>query len=90
MYWAAVTFERGANVSSKTNLKFSHLVLDTVFPVVGCREFIPDNHEDQWMCGTNFLPDDHGDATSHAAAQADHTAHTGGGRMGEILAEVSN
>ena len=24
--------------------KSTHLVLDTVFPVVGCREFIPENY----------------------------------------------
>ena len=45
--------KRGAYFSSKTNSKFSHLVLDTVFPVVGRRELIPDNHEAQWMCADN-------------------------------------
>ena len=29
-----------------------YLVLDTVFPVVWRREFIPGNHEACWMCGT--------------------------------------
>ena len=33
--------------------KSTHFVLDTVFPVVGCRELIPDNYEVQWMISSN-------------------------------------